>query len=403
MDKGLEITRGKTKTLYEFPGQPDLAIMTQGDTISAGDGVKRHELPGKGRLSALTTARVYRLLNLCGLSTHYIRGGEDDDKNELIVRRCDMIPLEVVVRGVAAGSYAKRRPGMQRGSLLIPRVIEFFFKDDANHDPLIEPEEIIGKGLATPAEVSMMSDLARVAFDVLSHAWRLRDTLLVDLKIEFGRLTSGENKGALIIADVIDNDSWRIWPQGREELMLDKQMYRNMTNPSADDLDRVLGAYEQVAELAGGFPVMRPAMVAVLCGEMDQIQIDPVTRALSSFGLPMVRHLTSMTRTPGHVLSLIQQLEVAFPRLVFVALGSPDFARMIEYTTTAPVYSITPEAKVDDIEALALRVAKSFALDDTVMYGRTILTQGGIRSVVLQADMKLNQPAPNQVQQPVGV
>ena len=73
-----------------------------------------------------------------------------------------------------------------------------------------------------------MSELARITYEILAHAWRRRDTLLVDMKIEFGRLAGGEDRGSLVIADVIDNDSWRIWPQGREELMLDKQMYRNL-------------------------------------------------------------------------------------------------------------------------------------------------------------------------------
>ena len=71
------------------------------------------------------------MLNLCGLPTHYLNGGEDDDNNEMVVRRCNMIPLEVVTRGVAAGSFVKRNPGIPRGALLVPRVIEFFFKDDA--------------------------------------------------------------------------------------------------------------------------------------------------------------------------------------------------------------------------------------------------------------------------------
>ena len=69
-------------------------------------------IAGKGRLAAQTTARVFRLLNLCGLPTHYLNGGEDDDNNEMVVRRCNMIPLEVVTRGVAAGSFAKRNPGV---------------------------------------------------------------------------------------------------------------------------------------------------------------------------------------------------------------------------------------------------------------------------------------------------
>ena len=108
-----------------------------------------------------------------------------------------------------------------------------------------------------------MTELARLTFDILAHAWRRRDVMLVDLKIEFGRLASGENQGQLVIADVIDNDSWRIWPQGREDLMLDKQMYRNLETVDDEALANVKRAYERVAELVGSFPVMRPGMVAV--------------------------------------------------------------------------------------------------------------------------------------------
>ena len=143
MNKGIEIARGKTKVLYENPGQPHQLVVAQTDAISAGDGARRHEIAGKGRLAAQTTARVFRLLNLCGLPTHYLNGGEDDDNNEMVVRRCNMIPLEVVTRGVAAGSFAKRNPGIARGTLLVPRLVEFFLKDDANHDPMISPDQIV--------------------------------------------------------------------------------------------------------------------------------------------------------------------------------------------------------------------------------------------------------------------
>src|SRR3984957_18271960 len=148
MQKGREITRGKTKILYEAEGQPDLVVIQQMDSITAGDGARRDEIPGKGRIAAKTTARVFRLLNLCGLPTHYLNGGEDDDDNEMLVRRAQMIPLEVVVRGVAAGSLVKRRPAIQRGSLLVPRLIEFFIKDDANHDPQIDVDTIVAQGIA---------------------------------------------------------------------------------------------------------------------------------------------------------------------------------------------------------------------------------------------------------------
>ena len=145
MKKGHEIARGKTKVLYELEGQPDVLVVQQPDNISARDGERRDVIEGKGRIAAQTTARVFRLLNLCGLPTHYLNGGEDDDDNEMLVRRAQMIPLEVVVRGVAAGSLVRRRPGIARGALLVPRMIEFFIKDDANHDPQIEPDAIVAQ------------------------------------------------------------------------------------------------------------------------------------------------------------------------------------------------------------------------------------------------------------------
>ena len=151
--------------------------------------------------------------------------------------------------------------------------------------------------------------------------------LLVDLKIEFGRLAGGENKGQLVIADVIDNDSWRIWPQGREDLMLDKQMYRNL--PKVDDaaLARVKEAYERVADLVGTFPVMRPGMVAVIADRTTQIaRTNEIVTALAQLGLPTVRHVASPATTPGYVLQLVQQLEATFARLLFVAVDETGAA-----------------------------------------------------------------------------
>ncbi|MBV8689353.1 MAG: hypothetical protein JOZ59_04525 [Candidatus Eremiobacteraeota bacterium] len=393
MNKGIEIARGKTKVLYEQPGQPDVLVTTQTDQISAGDGARRNEISGKGRLAAQTTARVFRLLNLCGLPTHYMSGGEDDDDNEMLVRRCNMIPLEVVTRGVAAGSLVKRNPSLQRGALIVPRMVEFFLKDDANHDPLISVEEIISRGIATPVEVGIMSEIARLTFEILAHAWRKRDTLLVDLKIEFGRLTGGENKGNLVIADVIDNDSWRIWPQGREELMLDKQLYRNLQTVNEEDLKRVKAAYENVAEQVGTFPQMRPGMVAIITEgpEYDEAA-KRVVQALQSFGLPSVRRVASAVRTPGYVLQMVQQLDTSFPRLIYVALGGSDAAlgNIIENATASLVFN-----GADSPESVALRCAKAFAIEDTVLFGRTLLVQTNSRTAILQADANVNAPPPN--------
>lgn len=389
MNKGIEIARGKTKILYENPGQPHQLVVAQTDNISAGDGARRHEIAGKGRLAAQTTARVFRLLNLCGLPTHYLNGGEDDDDNEMVVRRCNMIPLEVVTRGVAAGSFVKRNPSLPRGTLLVPRVIEFFFKDDAAHDPLITPDQIVARTIASPQEVGVMTELARLTFDILSHAWRKRDVLLVDLKIEFGRLAGGENQGQLVIADVIDNDSWRIWPQGREELMLDKQMYRNLESVDDDALARVKHAYERVADLVGTFPVMHPGMVATIADAPAQVErSNEIAKALGQLGLPTVRHVASPSATPGYVLQLIAQLEASFARLIVVAVGANELLQsMLDAITSAPVL----DGRLD-AERIAMDCAKLLGLEDTVLYGRTLLMQANARTNVLHADASLQQP-----------
>ncbi len=391
MNKGIEIARGKTKVLYEYPGHPDQVVVSQTDQISAGDGARRNEIAGKGRLAAQTTARVFRLLNLCGLPTHYLNGGEDDDDNEMVVRRCNMIPLEVVTRGVAAGSFAKRNPNVQRGALLVPRVTEFFLKDDARHDPMISPDEIVSKGIAGPHEVAAMTELSRLTFDILSHAWRRRDVLLVDLKVEFGRLASGENQGQLVIADVIDNDSWRLWPQGREDLMLDKQIYRNLQTVDDEALAGVKRAYEKVAELVGSFPVMRPGMVAVIADSSERVgRTDEIVTALGQVGLPTVRHIASPATTPGYVLQLVGQLETTFARLILIAVGENDLLRsMLDAASSAPVLDGRLETP-----RLSIQCSKLFGLEDTVLYGRTLLMQANARSTVVHADASLQHHAP---------
>ncbi len=395
MRKGHEIARGKTKILYELEGQPDVLVVQQQDGISARDGERRDVIEGKGRIAAQTTARVFRLLNLCGLPTHYLNGGEDDDDNEMLVRRAQMIPLEVVVRGIAAGSLVRRRPGIARGALLVPRLIEFFIKDDANHDPQIEPDAIAANGIAGAQEIATMSELARITYEILAHAWRRRDALLVDLKIEFGRLASGEGKGQLVIADVIDNDSWRVWPQGREELMLDKQLYRNLETVTPADLERIKANYETVADVVGTFPQMLPGMVALLAdGPQHVAAADVVGRGLGSFGLPVVRRVVSVAHTPGYVLQLVAQLEASFARIVFVAIGSAGGAlpAMIENATAYPVLAV--DAADPQPDEVAMRAAKAFALEDTVVFGRVLLMQANGRSAVLQADAQLNAPQP---------
>ncbi|MGB8519811.1 MAG: phosphoribosylaminoimidazolesuccinocarboxamide synthase, partial [Candidatus Tumulicola sp.] len=296
----------------------------------------------------------------------------------------------VVTRGVAAGSFVKRNPAAARGALLVPRVVEFFLKDDANHDPLVTPEQIVAQSLASPQEIATMSELARLTFDILAHAWRRRDVMLVDLKIEFGRLASGENQGQLVVADVIDNDSWRIWPQGREDLMLDKQMYRNLQTVDDEALATVKRAYERVAEMTGSFPVMRPGMIAVIAETPALVErANEIALAFGQLGMPTVRHVANPATTPLYVLQLVQQIETTFARVAFVAAGESDVLRaMLEAATSSPVLDGRADAP-----QLALHCAKIFGLEDTVLFGRTLLMLANARTSVVAADSSLQQQA----------
>jgi phosphoribosylaminoimidazole-succinocarboxamide synthase len=393
VNKGHEVARGKTKVLYEHAGQPDVLVVQQGDGITAGDGARRNEIPGKGRIAAKTTARIFRLLNLCGLPTHYLSGGEDDDDNETLVRRCTMIPLEVVVRGVAAGSFVRRKPGVARGSIIVPRLVEFFLKDDANHDPLIEPEEIVARGIASPQEIGAMGEIARIAFEILAHAWRRRETLLVDMKVEFGRLASGEGRGNLVIADVIDNDSWRIWPQGREELMLDKQIYRNLADVTPADLERVKAAYERVADQVASFPASRSATVALMVEGNEYLKAaDLIAQALGRYGIPTLRRIVSPILLPNHAATLVQQLDATFARLVFVPVGLPGGALypFLDHATSTPVI----DGSILPADSVALACAKQFGFDDSILFGRVLLMQANERSAVAAADAHISAAPP---------
>jgi len=245
-EKGALIAEGKTKRVFELAGEPRRVVIESKDDITAGDGARRNVISGKGGISGRTTANVYAFLNKHGVATHFV---EAPDERTMIALRCKMIPLEVVIRRIATGSYLKRNPGVAEGQRFEPVVLEFFLKDDARHDPLIAKHEIVKEKIANATEVAEMENLARLVFLLLEEAWKQQDVVLVDLKIEFGRTTSGK----LVLADVIDNDSWRIWPHGRKEEMLDKQVYRNDKTIDAEGLERVKRNYELVADVTAKF------------------------------------------------------------------------------------------------------------------------------------------------------
>src|SRR6266487_1593743 len=140
------LAEGKTKSIYAHPQNDSLAYMVNKDQITAGDGVRRNELPGKSRWSTITTANVFRLLNEEKVATHFV---EQISDVTLLVRRCTMLPIEQVMRRIATGSYLKRYPEISEGTRFEPVLVETFLKDDARHDPQIWEEDILKMGLAT--------------------------------------------------------------------------------------------------------------------------------------------------------------------------------------------------------------------------------------------------------------
>ena len=238
------LAEGKTKQIYAHPENSELAYMVNKDQITAGDGARRNELVGKSRWSTITMANVYRLLNAQGIATHLV---EQIDDVTVLIKRCTMLPIEQVMRRIATGSYLKRTPGAQEGDRFDPVLVETFLKDDANHDPQIWEKDIIERGLATKEEIDWMAEEGRRVFEILERAWASVDVTLVDLKIEFGR----DVQGKLLVADVIDNDSWRIWPGGDKTRMLDKQVYRNLQEVTEQDMQGIADRYALVADLTG--------------------------------------------------------------------------------------------------------------------------------------------------------
>lgn len=238
------LVEGKTKLIYAQAEDENLAYMVNKDQITAGDGVRRDELVGKSRWSTITTANVFRLLNDESIATHFV---EQIDDVTLLVRRCTMLPVEQVQRRIATGSYLKRHPDISEGTRFERVLVETFLKDDARHDPQIWQEDIVKMELATLSEIEWMAQQGRRVFETLERAWATVDVTLVDLKIEFGR----DKRGDLLVADVIDNDSWRLWPAGDKTRMLDKQVYRNLQAVTEQDMQGIADRYALVADLTG--------------------------------------------------------------------------------------------------------------------------------------------------------
>ena len=272
MPRDRKITEGKTKIIWD--DEDGLVLIESKDDITAGDGARHDTIQNKGEIAATTTVNCFKLLRR-SVPSHFIR---QVDPRTFLARSVEMIPLEIVVRKIATGSYIKRNPDVVEGTFL-PYLVEFFAKNDAEHDPLVIPDIVSQRllyfdpkkplrdgfireeqmGVHPNSEhyeahvekwgigelpVARLCKIARETFGRLEADWLFSDVTLVDLKIECGWTDDRQ----LVVADVIDNDSWRIWPKGEKAQMKDKEVYRSLKESTPEALGEIRKNYIWVAE-----------------------------------------------------------------------------------------------------------------------------------------------------------
>ncbi|NJP38407.1 phosphoribosylaminoimidazolesuccinocarboxamide synthase [Alkalicoccus luteus] len=206
---------GKAKRIFETE-DPDVLRIAYKDDATAFNGEKKEVLTGKGRLNNEISSLIFERLQEEGIASHFIRRLSD---TEQLVHPVEIVPLEVVVRRIAAGSIVKRT-GLERGTIMDPPVVECYYKDDALGDPLLNDEHIRLLQLAKPAELDTMKQLALRVYDVLSKLFDRAGITLVDFKLEFGR-----RSGEILLADEISPDTCRLWDK-ETGASFDKDLFR---------------------------------------------------------------------------------------------------------------------------------------------------------------------------------
>ncbi len=234
------VYEGKAKILYEGP-EPGTLVQHFKDDTSAGDGAKKAKIDGKGVLNNRLSEFFMTGLNNIGVPTHFIKR---INMREQLIRAVEIIPLEVVVRNIAAGSISKRL-GIEEGTPLPRPIVEFYFKNDELHDPMVSEEHIIAFGWAAQQDLDDMVALALRVNDFLSGLMLGVGIKLVDFKIEIGRIWDGDFM-RLIVADEISPDSCRLWDIETNR-KLDKDVFRR-------DLGDLADAYTEVARRLGVMP-----------------------------------------------------------------------------------------------------------------------------------------------------
>lgn len=228
--------------LYEGKAKKIPATDTEGilrveykDEVTAGNGAKKDYIEGKGRLNNLITSKLFNSLKQQGLESHFI---EQISETEQLVQSVDIIPLEVVVRNIAAGSITKRL-GFDKGHSFEQPLVEFFYKNDKLNDPLITDDHVKLLHIANDDEISTLKAAALKINEALVSIMDQVDLRLVDFKIEFGKTT----KGDIILADEISPDTCRIWDK-HSDVNFDKDVYREDRGSIIDTYQTFLNKLE---------------------------------------------------------------------------------------------------------------------------------------------------------------
>jgi len=220
MERLEKLYEGKAKIIYNT-SDPDLVIQYFKDDASAFDGKKKGTIVDKGVMNNHMSSRIFQYLETEGVKTHYVETLND---REMLVKKLDIIPVEVVLRNIAAGSLCKRL-GIEEGLVLEKPILEFFYKSDPLGDPMINECHVDVFGWATKGEVEILKSEGIKINNLMSKFFKERNIRLVDFKVEFGR-----HNGEVLLGDEISPDGCRLWHWDTNEKM-DKDRFRfNMGN-----------------------------------------------------------------------------------------------------------------------------------------------------------------------------
>ena len=229
MEKTVQLYEGKAKKVFATEN-PDLVIVSYKDDATALDGLKKGTIAGKGAINNRMSNYLMQILEKKGVKTHFV---EELNSNETVVKKVSIVPLEVIIRNISAGSFAKRF-GVEEGIVFSELTIEFSYKNDDLHDPLMNSYHALALGIATKDEIDTITSMAFTVNDVLKEYFAGLGVKLVDFKLEFGKTSDGE----IVLADEISPDTCRFWDAKTNE-KLDKDRFRR-------DMGGVEDAYKEM-------------------------------------------------------------------------------------------------------------------------------------------------------------